>query len=343
MTYEYDESQCIKLAAQGCFAVGGKVIETTGPFDPHVFVSPTGNTFHADHAYVQYQLPVNRRRLPLVMWHGGGQFSKTWETTPDGREGFQTIFVRRGWPVYILDQAGRGRAGNRSEGRVIEPRASDRSLWIVFRLGIWPERFPGVQFPEGDKPIEQYWRQTTPDTGLEERHIEVDPVLALFQQLGQGVLLTHSASGQYGWFTGMRSENVRAIVSYEPARFVYPDDEAPDPVPAEDEFVARYTKPILVPSADFDALTHIPIQIVFGDNVPSAPSPYPGLDFWRVVTRRAEQFADAVNRRGGDLSILRLPDVGIHGNTHFPFSDLNNVAVGDLLSAYLREKGLDGR
>jgi hypothetical protein len=21
------------------------------------------------------------------MWHGGGQFSKTWETTPDGRAG----------------------------------------------------------------------------------------------------------------------------------------------------------------------------------------------------------------------------------------------------------------
>ncbi len=30
-------------------------------------------------------------------------------------------------------------------------------------------------------------------------------------------------------------------------------------------------------------------------------------------------------------------------NTHFPFSDLNNVEVADLLADYLAEKGLDAR
>jgi hypothetical protein len=42
------------------------------------------------------------------MWHGFGEFSKTWETTPDAREGFQTIFLRRGFPVYLVDQPRRG-------------------------------------------------------------------------------------------------------------------------------------------------------------------------------------------------------------------------------------------
>ena len=33
-------------------------------------------------------------------------------------------------------------------------------------------------------------------------------------------------------------------------------------------------------------------------------------------------------------------EVGIKGNTHFPFSDLNNVAIANLMEAWLQEKGL---
>jgi hypothetical protein len=40
--------------------------------------------------HVVYQVPVNARRLPLVFWHGHGQSARTWESTPDGREGIQT-------------------------------------------------------------------------------------------------------------------------------------------------------------------------------------------------------------------------------------------------------------
>src|SRR6266550_1693189 len=91
------------IAKQGSFLVGGTVVTTPGTFDP-ANPTPAGQTVHGDHAYVQYQIPVNARPLPMVMWHGGGQFSKTWETTPDGRDGFQTMFLQRGWPVYLLDQ-----------------------------------------------------------------------------------------------------------------------------------------------------------------------------------------------------------------------------------------------
>ncbi|HML87639.1 MAG TPA: hypothetical protein PKA28_04250 [Methylomusa anaerophila] len=49
----------------------------------------------------------------------------------------------------------------------------------------------------------------------------------------------------------------------------------------------------------------------------------------------------AVNRHGGDATVVHLPEIGIHGNTHFPFSDLNNVEIADELSKFLKEKGLD--
>jgi len=86
-----DHSLVIK--AQGSFMVGGTVL-----------TAANGDTFHGDHAYVQYQIPPDARSLPIVMWHGGGQFSKTWESTPDGREGYQNIFLRRGFATYVLDQ-----------------------------------------------------------------------------------------------------------------------------------------------------------------------------------------------------------------------------------------------
>ena len=101
----------LMIQEQGSFAAGGSVTTAPGTFDPieqgaysPAGVDPAGQTLHGDHAYVFYQIPVNARKLPLVFWHGHGQSAKTWETTPDGREGFQNIFVRRRFPVYLIDQ-----------------------------------------------------------------------------------------------------------------------------------------------------------------------------------------------------------------------------------------------
>ena len=86
----------ILIQEQGSFAVGGTVITNPGTFDPYN-QTPAGQTFHGDHAYVFYQIPVNAHKYPLVMWHGIGQFSKTWETTPDGREGLSKYFPAPGF------------------------------------------------------------------------------------------------------------------------------------------------------------------------------------------------------------------------------------------------------
>jgi hypothetical protein len=334
----------IVLRTQGSFAVGGTVI--TGP---------EGDTAHVDHAYVQYQIPVDARSLPLVMWHGGGQFSKTWESTPDGRDGYQNIFLRRGFATCILDQPRRGRGG-RSAFETTLPGAAPVSalLYNVFRLGVWtppdPQGFfEGVQFPRDAAALDQYWRQQAPNIGPEPRDdptraVMADAAAALFDKIGPGVLITHSNSGQYGWLTAILSAQVKAIVSYEPGSFVFPADDLPPPVETADPLVAALAQPIAVAPEDFAKLTKIPIQIVYGDNIEQTqPSPITGVEIWRINLGRAAQFADAVNRRGGQVEILHLPDAGLHGNTHFPFSDLNNVQVADLLSAWLQRHGLDVR
>jgi hypothetical protein len=55
--------------------------------------------------------------------------------------------------------------------------------------------------------------------------------------------------------------------------------------------------------------------------------------------RRSNGFG-RVDRR---VSFVRLPEIGIFGNTHFAFSDLNNVEIADLVSQFLHEKCLDRR
>ena len=52
---------------------------------------------------------------------------------------------------------------------------------------------------------------------------------------------------------------------------------------------------------------------------------------------------DAINRHGGDASVLHLPEIGIFGNTHFSFADVNNLEIADVLSDWLHQKGLDLR
>jgi len=331
------EPEPLAIQEQGSFAVGGKVVQNPGTFNPK---QPTadGQTLHGDHAYVFYQIPVNRRKLPLVFLHGTGQFSKTWETTPDGREGFQTIFLRRRFPVYLIDQPRRGDAGRSTVSGTIEPTPDEQMWFGTFRIGIWPEYFPGVQFSNHPEALNQFFRQMTPNVGPYDPAVVSDALAALFSKIGPAVFVTHSQGGGLGWLTVLKSGNVRAIVSYEPGSgFLFPEGEVPETLQSSGGPLAA----VGVPMAEFMKLTKLPIIIFYSDFIPDEPSDVPGQDGWRVRLEMARKWRDAVNRHGGDVTVVHLPEIGVHGNTHFPFSDLNNKQVADLMSKFLAEKKLD--
>lgn len=146
------------IQRQGSFAAGGTVTTAPGTFNPRQPMTPNGQTYHGDHAYAFYQIPVDAQKLPIVMWHGAGQFSKTWETTADGREGFQNIFLRRHYGVYLIDQPRRGDAGRSMVEVTIKP-VPDEQLWFnQFRLGLWPNYFEGVQVAQDAQAREQFFR-----------------------------------------------------------------------------------------------------------------------------------------------------------------------------------------
>lgn len=332
-----DSPEPIVIQRQGSFAVGGKVITQPGTFDP-IRLGPEGQSLHGDHAYVFYQIPVNARRLPVAFLHGIYQFSKTWETTPDGREGFQNIFLRRRFGVYVVDQPRRGDAGRSTLPEQITPIPDDQKWFDTFRVGIWPNYFPGVRFSQDPETLNQYFRQITPNTGPFDLGVVSDAIAALFDKIGPGILVTHSHGGGIGWFSAIKSNKIKAIVSYEPgSNFPFPEGKVPPPMLSS----AGTLEAVSVPASDFLKLTKIPIAIYYGDYIPEEPSPNPGQDGWRVRLAMARRWAAAVNKHGGDVMVVHLPEIGVHGNTHFPFSDTNNMEIADILSAYLKKKGLD--
>ena len=71
-----------------------------------------GGEITVNQMYVQYQIPPRGdRHVPVVMVHGCCLSSKTWETTPDGRMGWDEYFVRQDRSVYLADQVSRARSG----------------------------------------------------------------------------------------------------------------------------------------------------------------------------------------------------------------------------------------
>ncbi|WP_333661808.1 alpha/beta hydrolase [Acinetobacter sp.] len=337
------QSSAISIVQQGNFAAGGKVIQSAGQFDDKQLFKPQGQTLHGDHASVFYQIPEHARPYPLVSLYGAGQSAKTWGTTPDGCEGFQTLFLRQHFPVYVVDQPRRGQAGQSTLAIEVPATTNDQAWFNMFRLGQYPNFFKGVQFSQDSTALNQYFRQMTPNTGVYDEQVISDAMVEILKKSGDAVLITHSQGGGPGWWTAIKSNQVKGIVAYEPGSgFVFPENELPEPMPSATGTLSATP----VKMADFQKLTKIPIIVYYGDNIPTEKNAYAGQqnagqDNWRVRLKMTQLWVDKINQHGGQAQLVHLPDIGIYGNIHFPFSDLNNQQIAELLSQWLHKNKLD--
>ena len=76
--------ELVAIRKQGHFSVGGTTIQRPGAYDNSKFVGwaeqeETGQSYRADHAFVDYQIPADSKLLPLVYVHGygGSAFGRT--------------------------------------------------------------------------------------------------------------------------------------------------------------------------------------------------------------------------------------------------------------------------
>jgi pimeloyl-ACP methyl ester carboxylesterase len=211
------DDEPLAIARQGNFYIGGKYVESNGD-RPMV-----GQMF------VQYQVPQSQTHpYPIVMVHGGSQTGSGWISTPDGRDGWATYFVRRGYAVYVIDQVGRGRSPY--IGDIYGPARTQTREYAMQRFStsenynLWPQarlhtQWPGKAQP-GDPAFDNYFASNVPS--MENRGIQgpmnVEALAALLDRIGPSIVLVHSQSGQYGWpLAQARPTLVKAIVAVEPS------------------------------------------------------------------------------------------------------------------------------
>lgn len=281
LTAQSVDAEPLVIQAQGSFSAGGAIVTAPGTFDAKTVGSCWPNLSRRSRCCF-YQIPESPHKYPLIMLHGAGQSSRTWESTPDGREGFQNIFLRRGFSTYLVDQPRRGNAGRTMVEGTVTPKPDEQMWFNQFRVGIWPDYFNGVQFSHDKQALNQYFRQMTPNTGPFDINVIADAMSAVVDKTGPAILFTHSQGGGPGWYTAMKNNKVKAIVAFEPgSSFVFPENELPAPMPSA--FDTLKGEP--VPLDQFMALTKIPIvifmAITFQINQPLCPHRTAGEYVWQ--------------------------------------------------------------
>lgn len=337
----------LMIQKQGSFFVGGTSLKNEGVYDPQRWMNQQGQTRHGDQSYIAYQIPSKSRKYPVLFIHGAGQSGKCWESTPDGREGFQNLFLKRGYAVFIMDQPRMGRSGMSLQNGTIKVSNLDQFLFDIYRFGVWPKFYKNVQFPQDKKSIHQFFCQTTPNTsGYDNTLIAenickgVDAIKNVMKGVTRNenpgvILITHSQSCCPGWYAAMKyccKHKIRAIVAMEPASgFPFPENEWPGTIRSS----SGVLKTRKVKRSEFLKLTKIPIVLCFGDNIPNKDNHILGQDNWYQRLKMARKWVALINKNGGNATVIYLPDKGIRGNTHFMFMDKNNMEVAGVIFEWI--------
>jgi hypothetical protein len=317
----------IVLKEMGSFHVGGRLVEITGKPVKDVVFTPGGvpskvdfnGTYQTGQMYVQYFKPQPERgTVPLLLWHGGGLTGVTYETTPDGREGWLNFFLRKGWAVYNSDAVERGRAGWSMYPDIFpgEPIfLTTANPYERFRIGAGPGSFnqniakrrqlPGSQFPADgyDNFVKQGVPRWTTTDG-----ITIDAYTEEVDKVCPCAVLVHSQAGQYGFKVAQaRPDKIKALVAVEPS------------TPGDLAKVAE--------------LKDVPILIVFGDYIEQDAR-------WRKIRETILAFVEQIKGAGGRVDVIDLPALGIKGNSHMMMMDRNNAQIAGLVHDWLQRQEL---
>jgi pimeloyl-ACP methyl ester carboxylesterase len=308
------------LKAQGSFFVGGEsVVET----DDALGFPGTGH-ITINQMYVEYVVPQPELGVPVVMLHGGTLSGKSYQTTPDGRMGWNEYFVRQGHAVYLPDQVSRARSGfdqgvfNKVQAGTAQPsalpviiRASNESEWPVFRFGpTFGSPWPDEQFPVS--AIDKFAKQGIPDLNglLPTPDPNFKALSDLAIQANGAVVMGHSESGNWPLEAALtNSTGTKGLILLEPLGC--------NATTYTDQQIAK--------------LATVPILIEFGDHL---DTPTPLFD-WPAAVANCKAFIARVNAAHGNAQLLYPPDLGIHGNSHMVMLDKNNLQIADLILKWI--------
>jgi pimeloyl-ACP methyl ester carboxylesterase len=315
------------LKAQGSFFVGGEKVEQTqgelGDLGP-------GGHITVNQMYVRYMVPQGGDgNPPVVMVHGATLTGKSWETTPDGRMGWDEYFVRRGHPVYVPDQVGRGRSGfNQAVFNNVRTgsmpgaslprwlRFSDEGVWPNFRFGLKAgQPFPDTQFPV--TAADELSKQGVPDVsfgGVPTPNPTLKALSDLAAHLNGAVLMGHSQSGSFPLAAALLNPAaMKGLVLVEPGTCP-----------------ANYT------AEQIATLAKVPVLVVFGD-YRDTPTGISALPSWQTRFEACQAMIGRIKEAGGQAQMLSPAEIGTRGNSHMIMQDKNNLQIADLILKWIDE------
>jgi pimeloyl-ACP methyl ester carboxylesterase len=299
------------IAGQGHFFTGLR--EHTGA---------AGTSVYGTH--VQYQSPPSVRDN-LVLVHGGGGQALDMLTTPDGREGWATLFLRDGFAVYTVDRPGLGRSPYHPDiyGAYGAPAAYE-SFVATFAAPSPPGLPEHTQWPgsggRDDPALATFlaWQEPfPPDAGRAHEDMRAGAA-GLLDQIGASVLLTHSFGGGFGWLAlSERPSLVKAVVAVEPAGPPFVKH------PALGDFTYGLTAvPVSFgPGRGEAKLGGVPVAVLSAECSGFEPSCHATAEFLREC--------------GASVDELRLGDLGIHGNGHAMMLEKNNAEVAAVITGWI--------
>lgn len=300
----------LTLADFGSYYAGGTLAEVDGePMrklvvtrDISLDFNPNG-TFAVEQAYVQYFIPAARNdKAPVVLQHGGGLNGSCWETTPDGRPGWISNLLHRGFEVHVVDNVERGRAGwmpDRWQGQPVMRSMQD--AWTLFRFGLAQDFDSRKPFPEQQFPIdylETFARSFCP-RWTSTSALQVAALIAVLEHTGPAVVISHSQGGEIAFDAAVsRPELFSSIIALEPS--VAPFNVQP--------------------------IANIPTILVHGDYLDK-------ISISRSQRKQWLEIVESLNSHGGGAEILDLSSAVTAGTSHMMMmdkcSDLNLQTILD--------------
>jgi len=246
-------------------------------------------------------------------------------TTPDGRPGWATIFLRDGFAVYTVDRPGLGRSPYHPD--VFGPLGPPCVYggFVARFAAPSPEGLPEhTQWPgsgdQSDPALATFlaWQEAAP-SNVPRAHEDMRlGAMGLLDRIGPSVLLTHSFGGPFGWFAlSERPDLVKAVVAVEPAGPPF----LKFPFGGELTYGLTAVPVSFGPAPDEGKLGGVPIVVV--------SSPCSGFEPGCHAT------ADYLRECGADVTELRLEDAGLYGNGHAMMLEKNNVEVAAVLTDWI--------
>jgi pimeloyl-ACP methyl ester carboxylesterase len=321
--------------------------------------------------YAEFQIPAHQSHpYPIVFVHGGGQTGTNFTGTPDGREGWAQFFLREGYAVYVVDQAGRGRSAYSSSAYGPQTTVNidfvQKRFTAIENYNMWPQahlhtQWPGAGTP-GDPIFDQFFASQVPSMVSYplQQELSSEALVALVDKIGPAIILTHSQSGATGWpVADARPDRVKAVIAVEPSGPpFYNVDNVPAPEWFRDSDEQRpwgiaagpltyspaAASPADIAMAHQDQPDDPNVSRCWLQKAPARQLPNLQKVPILVVTSESSyhrgydhRTVKYLEQAGVHVTSIKLEDIGIHGNGHMMMLEKNNQQIAAVMSAWLEK------